>query len=97
MKMNYNKEGVMQGRANQMKAKETPNTFATQDSASVVKGTAKLDRNTRMAGQEGERLMAMMNDPIEAERTKKWMNMFGLSNQGSEFNQAKMMGGMPPA
>ena len=80
-----------------MKAKETPNTFATQDGASVVKGTAKLDRNTRMAGQEGERLMAMMNDPIEAQRTQKWMNMFGLSNQGTEFNQAKMMGGMPPA
>jgi TusA-related sulfurtransferase len=50
-----------------------------------------------MAGQEGERLMAMINDPIEAQRTQKWMNMFGLSNQGTEFNQAKMMGGMPPA
>ena len=96
MKLNYSREALIQGKANQQKAKETPNSFATQDSASQVSETAKLDRNKRMAGQEGERAMMLMSDPAEAQRTDKWMNMFGLSNQGMEWNQAKMNGGMPP-
>jgi hypothetical protein len=35
--------------------------------------------------------MQMMNDPNEKTRTDNWMSAFGLSNQGYEFNQARMM------
>ena len=34
--------------------------------------------------------MEYMNDPAENERTESWMAMFGLSNEGVMFNQAKM-------
>jgi hypothetical protein len=45
-----------------------------------------------MAGQVGNRLLEYMNDPDEKVRTEEWMKMFELSNEGKEFNQAKMGG-----
>ena len=48
----------------------------------------------RMAGEMGNRIMEYLTNPDEKERTDSWMAMFELSNQGQEFNQAKM--GMPP-
>ena len=98
MQMNYTPESIKMGRVNTQKSKETPNSFAMQDGASAVQETAPLDRTSqdRMAGGMGARAMQMMNDPAEQERVAVWMEAFGLSNQGMEFNQAKMMGGMPP-
>ena len=49
-----------------------------------------------MAGGMGARAVQLMNDPMEQQRVAGWMASFGMSNQGMEFNQAKMMGGMPP-
>ena len=97
MKMNYTPESLSQGRANEQKAKETPNSFAMQDGVSAVEKTAPLDRTAqdRMAGGMGARAMQMLNDPAEQERVAGWMASFGMSNQGMEWNQAKMMGGMP--
>ena len=98
MQMNYTPESIKMGRVNTQKSKETPNSFAMQDGASAVKETAPLDQTSqdRMAGGMGARAMQMMNDPAEQERVAGWMAAFGMSNQGMEFNQAKMMGGMPP-
>ena len=33
----------------------------------------------------------MMNNPEEIARTEGWMARFGMSNQGMQWNQAKMM------
>ena len=98
MRMNYTPESIKMGRVNTQKSKETPNSFAVQDGASAVQETAPLDRTSqdRMAGGMGARAMQLMNDPQEKARVDGWMASFGLSNQGMEFNQAKMMGGMPP-
>ena len=49
-----------------------------------------------MAGQVGNRLMEYMTNPEEKARTDNWMATFELSNEGRQFNQAKM-GGAPPA
>ena len=98
MRMNYTPESIKMGRVNTKKSKETPNSFAMQDGASAVQKTAPLDQTSqdRMAGGMGARAMQMMNDPVEQQRVAGWMASFGMSNQGMEFNQAKMMGGMPP-
>ena len=98
MQMNYTPESIKMGRVNTQKSKETPNSFATQDGASAVQETAPLDRTAqdRMAGGMGARAMQLMNDPQEKARVDGWMASFGLSNQGMQWNQAKMMGGMPP-
>ena len=42
------------------------------------------------------RAEALMADPNEAKRVQTWMQQFGMSNQGFEFNQAKMNQGMMP-
>ena len=93
MKIDYSQSGVAQGRINQAKSKDAPNTFGTESGADQV---TQLDKpKQRMAGQMGHRIMEYMNDPAEQERTNSWMDMFGLSNQGMAFNQAKIKG-MPP-
>ena len=48
-----------------------------------------------MAGRVGQRAIDYMTDPEEQQRTNRWMEAFGMSNEGMQFNQAKMMGGMP--
>ena len=97
MKINYSQTGVAQGRMNQAKAQDSPNTFGMESGAEQVTQMSKLDKpKQRMAGQMGNRIMEYMNDPAEQSRTDSWMSMFGLSNQGMQFNQAKI-NGAPPA
>lgn len=92
----FSKEALIQGRKNQAKSKETPNSFAVENGASVVNETNPMDRgDRRMAGYMGDRALTLMNNPQEAQRTKNWMNYFGMSVPGAQFNQAKM-GGAPP-
>ncbi len=92
----FNRESILQGRQNQEKAKETPNSFAVTNGAAAVNETAAMDRgDRRMAGYAGDRALTLMNDPEEANRTERWMNFFGMSVPGAQFNQAKM-GGAPP-
>ncbi len=97
MKINYTASGVAQGRLNQSKAQQEPNTFGTDSGADMVTQMSNLDKpKQRMAGQMGNRIMEYMNDPAEQARTDSWMSMFGLSNEGMQFNQAKI-NGAPPA
>ena len=94
MKLNYTQSGVAQGRMNQSKQKNTPNTFTRESGAEQVTQISALDKpKQRMAGQMGHRIMEYMNDPAERSRTDSWMEMFGLSNEGMQFNQAKINGG----
>ena len=96
MKLDYTQSGVAQGRMNQAKQKEAPNTFTRESGAEQVTQMSALDKpKQRMAGQMGHRIMEYMNDPAEKARTDSWMEQFGLSNQGMQFNQAKIKG-MPP-
>ena len=97
MKLDYTQSGVAQGRINQAKQKESPNTFATESGADQVTQMNRMDKpKQRMAGQMGHRIMEYLNDPAEKARTDSWMEQFGLSNEGMQFNQAKIMGA-PPA
>ena len=96
MKFDYSDSGVRQGRSNQADAREKPNTFSTSSGATQVKQFSSLDKpNQRMAGEMGQRLKDYLTNPAETERTDSWMQMFEQSNEGMQFNQAKM--GMPPA
>ena len=90
--MNYDRADIMNGVANQRQAQETPNSFATEQGVVKPEQNNRLDVSSeRMAGQEGARFVRMMLDPAERARTQRWMSAFGMSNQGFEFNQAKMM------
>ena len=98
MEMNYSASSVAQGRINQAKAEEQPNTFSSENGVPSVTQMGNLDKpKQRMAGQFGHRALEYMNDPAEQERTNAWMDMFGQSNEGMEFNQAKINGAPPMA
>ena len=95
MNFDYSQANVIQGRANQDMARENPNTFSTESGADRVSQASPLDKpKQRMAGQMGSRLVEYLNNPDEQKRTDNWMARFGMSNEGMQFNQAKM--GIPP-
>ena len=90
--MDFTRESLMQGLKNQEASAETPDSFSTIDGAAQTRLSSDLDKkNTRMAGQMGARALQLMNDPAAQAANEGWMARFGMSNQGMEFNQAKMM------
>ena len=94
--MEFSKEAIQQGRANQDASAETPETFSRLDGAVQVKEGTELSKgHSRMAGEMGARALELMNNPDEVNRTAGWMAKFGTTNQGTQWNAAKM--GIPPA
>ena len=93
--MEFSKESIQQGQANRNASVETPETFATIEGASQPRGGTELSKaNSRMAGEMGARALELMNNPNEQVRVNNWMARFGMTNQGMQWNQAKM--GLPP-
>ena len=93
--MSFNPKDIQNGRLNQQKSRETPNSFASTNGTTEANPTGDLSKSSRrMAGQMGTRAMDLMNNPVERQRTINWMNMFGTTNQGLQWNAAKM--GIPP-
>ena len=88
--MDYSPQDIQQGNRLKIQAEETPTNFGTVDGASERSESAGFGK-TRMAGQKGARIIELMQDPVEAQRTQNWMTQFGLSNEGMQFNQARMM------
>ena len=98
--MHYDSATIRQGNANKRKAEETPTSFATEGGSSFSSPSGSLDQKnaTRFAGPGGAYAMALQNDPNLAIKTQMWGQQFAQSNQGMQFNQAKMMlGGGGPA
>lgn len=100
MKFQYTQPTVMQGRINQEKSAEQPNTFAPDNGGGQAAQMSSLDKpKQRMAGKLGHRALEYLNDPQEQKRTENWMAMFGQSVPGFQFNMGKMMakmGNRPP-
>ena len=94
--MEFSKESIQQGLKNQEASLETPESFGTIDGADVARPTRDLDKqNSRMAGQVGSYALQLMNDPNALAVKDAWMSKFGFSNEGMQFNQAKMMMSQP--
>ena len=88
--MKYSPQDLMQGMSLRQQAQETPSSFGTLDGASET-ASGNQPPKSRMAGQVGARIQDLMNNPAEAARTQQWMGQFGMSNEGFQFNQARMM------
>jgi hypothetical protein len=98
--MNFDPNTIRQGNANKRKSEESPSTFATEGGSSFSLPSGSLDQkhSTRFAGPGGAYAMELQNNPNLAIATQKWGQQFMQSNQGMQFNQAKMMlGGGGPA
>ena len=95
--MKYSQQDLQQGMRLRQEAQQTPSNFGTIDGAVDPKSPNQQPKS-RMAGQVGERIRDLMTNPEEVSRTQNWMGQFGMSNEGMQFNQAKMMmsgGGQP--
>ena len=95
--MSFDPKAVQQGNIAKKQAQETPTSFATESGSTFAQPTGSLDKKNelRMAGPGGAFAMKMMMDPDFTNRVASWNQQFMQSNQGMEFNQAKMqMGGM---
>ena len=94
--MKFDPENIKQGRRNQDESVETPETFATIEGATQPREGTELSKgNSRMAGEMGARALELMNNPNEIARVQGWMTKFGMTNQGMQWNQAKMMMNQP--
>ena len=73
-------------------AEETPNVFATDGGSSSAFGTQSLDQKSKLrkAGPGGAFAMQMLQDPELAQRVAQWNAQFAQSNEGMQFNEAKM-------
>lgn len=97
MNFDYSKQTITQGRDNQQRIQESPNTFGKSSGADSYTQTSYLDKpKQRMAGRVGQRALDYMTDPEEQKRTNEWMQYFNDSNEGAVFNQAKLNEGRTP-
>jgi len=88
--MNYSPQDLAQGNRIERESKETPENFGTVAGAINTQESSDFGK-TRFAGQKGARMIELMQDPTEAQRTMNWMTAFNLSNEGVQFNQGRMM------
>lgn len=96
MNIQYDSQALLQGRENKRNSQENPQ-YGRIDGAAAKAVSGKLDKpNPRLAGIEGGRALELQRNPSEAARTDKWMSMFGMSNQGMEWNMGTMNPGPPP-
>ena len=92
MPESFDRNAILQGNRLRQENTETPATFAYYNGEVVPSTDKPLDRTSgRMAGPMGARAQALMDDPVEFERTNRWMDMFGMSNEGLAFNEARMI------
>ena len=89
--MDFDTEQIIQGNRIQAELKSQPATFGRDSGVAKIRpgGDLQSKSSPRMAGQKGARALELMQNLEEASRTNEWMEMFGQSNQGAEFNQTK--------
>ncbi len=92
MNVSYDRPTLIEGNRQKQQAEERPTTFAEYNGAVEPQptGNLALSNQSRMAGQTGARALELMQNPNAAMEVDRWMNLFGQSNQGQEFNAAKM-------
>ena len=87
---NYDPNAIFAGLRKKQKLQEAEGDAFTTHNSTAELTPKPLDKTSqRMAGQMMAREMEL-SDPGEADRTMMWMNRFGLSNQGFEWNQGRM-------
>ena len=91
MNTKYDRQSLIQGNRIRRQNEEQPATFAEYNGAVdvVPSGNMELRNQTRMAGQQGARALELMANPAAAQQVNNWMELFGQSNQGGQFNMEK--------
>ena len=63
--MKFETQDILNGQRNEEKQKENPNSFGELNGSAVVNPDGQMKSKSRMAGQQGQRAMEMMNNPEE--------------------------------
>ncbi len=91
MKITYDKQSLQNGQRMRIQAEENPGTMATYNGADINEPSPGLaSKNAvRKAGPGGFHAMQLMNNPEAIASTSNWMEQFGQSVQGGQFNAKK--------
>ena len=89
----YPRAAIIQGNQLKRELEEFPTipAMVNGDVDPLTSRSLAAQNNTRKAGPGGVHALTLMNNPEAIAATENWMNLFGQSNQGMEFNQAKMI------
>ena len=92
-KQEWNRTSIIQGNRIKKEHEENPTTFAMYDGEVDAASSESLAASNRVrkAGPGGIFALNLMTNPVAAAETEKWMNEFGQSVPGMDFNQAKMI------
>ena len=90
--MKFASQDILNGQRNEEKQKENPNSFGELNGSAVVNPDGQMKSKSRMAGQQGQRAMEMMNNPEEQQRTASWMKMFSSTSYAMQNWDAAKMG-----
>jgi hypothetical protein len=89
--MKFEQQDILNGQRNEQKQRENPNSFGELNGSAVVNPDGQMKSKSRMAGQQGQRAMEMMNNPEEQARTASWMKMFNSTGYSMQnWNIANM-------
>ena len=92
--MAFDPKVVLQGNRDKLALEENPTVGFTASGASSPEPTEQLGKDPRrMAGPGGAFAYKLMQDPEFAKEIQGWNQVFAQSNQGMEFNQAKIQMG----
>ena len=92
--MAFDPKVVLQGNRDKLALEENPTVGFTASGVSNPEPTEQLGKDPRrMAGPGGAFAFKLMQDPQFAKNIQGWNQAFAQSNQGMEFNQAKIQMG----
>ena len=91
MKITYDRQSLKSGERLRAQAEENPGTMATYNGADINEPSPGLaaKNSVRKAGPGGYHALELMNNPEAAMATNNWMEQFGQSVQGGQFNAKK--------
>lgn len=93
MAQEYDRLAVLQGNKlkNELEEKPTVPAMVNGQEDPLTTDNLASSNSVRKAGPGGVHAVQLMTDPQAIAATDRWMQLFGQSNQGMEFNQAKMI------
>ena len=93
MNISYDKQSLISGQKMRQMNEESPGTMATYNGADMTTGTGgglAAKNEVRKAGPGGVHAMRLKTDPVAFKETQDWMQQFGETVEGNNFNAVKI-------
>ena len=93
MNIKYDKQALQSGQRMRQMTEESPGSMATYNGADMTTGTGgglAARNEVRKAGPGGVHAMRLKTDPVAFKETQDWMQQFGETVEGNNFNAVKI-------